>query len=448
MWYNIRMSTIAQISTPLGSGGIAIVRISGEDALKIGRSLFYSKKLQNSDITPRLLYLGDFDLGDAKERCMMVYFKAPYSFTGEDVVEFQIHGGEYLATKVLDRIVEKGATLAQNGEFSKRAFLNGKMSLDEAEATIDMINATSDAEIKASSKLAERSLFKQVKKIQDDLKNGVANLEVALDYPEHDDEAMSEQAVVEILKNSLETLKNLEKTYKNGEKIKFGIDVAIVGKPNVGKSSLLNALLKEDRAIVTDVKGTTRDTLKETVNYKGLKINFIDTAGIRESEDIVEKIGVEKSKKTIEQSDIILFVIDGSENLDNEDKELEKKLDKSKVIYVINKSDMPKKVDIDNAIVVSAKQNINIDTIFDEILRKTKLDKIDYSQLQITNKRHYEALKEAIEMIENVTSENSVTLDILDMQIKKIWQKLGEITGETANEAIIDEIFSKFCLGK
>ena len=442
------MSTIAQISTPLGSGGIAIVRISGEDALKIGRSLFYSKKLQNSDITPRLLYLGDFDLGDAKERCMMVYFKAPYSFTGEDVVEFQIHGGEYLATKVLDRIVEKGATLAQNGEFSKRAFLNGKMSLDEAEATIDMINATSDAEIKASSKLAERSLFKQVKKIQDDLKNGVANLEVALDYPEHDDEAMSEQAVVEILKNSLETLKNLEKTYKNGEKIKFGIDVAIVGKPNVGKSSLLNALLKEDRAIVTDVKGTTRDTLKETVNYKGLKINFIDTAGIRESEDIVEKIGVEKSKKTIEQSDIILFVIDGSENLDNEDKELEKKLDKSKVIYVINKSDMPKKVDIDNAIVVSAKQNINIDTIFDEILRKTKLDKIDYSQLQITNKRHYEALKEAIEMIENVTSENSVTLDILDMQIKKIWQKLGEITGETANEAIIDEIFSKFCLGK
>ena len=442
------MSTIAQISTPLGSGGIAIVRISGDDALKIGRSLFYSKKIQNSDITPRLLYLGDFDLGDAKERCMMVYFKAPYSFTGEDVVEFQIHGGEYLATKVLDRIVEKGASLAQNGEFSKRAFLNGKMSLDEAEATIDMINATSDAEIKASSKLAEGSLFKQVKKIQDDLKNGVANLEVALDYPEHDDEAMSEQAVVEILKNSLETLKNLEKTYKNGEKIKFGVDVVIVGKPNVGKSSLLNALLKEDRAIVTDVKGTTRDTLKETVNYKGLKINFIDTAGIRESDDIVEKIGVEKSKKTIEQSDIILFVIDGSESLDNEDKELEKNLDKSKVIYVINKSDMPKKVDIGNAIVVSAKQNINIDAVFDEILRKTRLDKIDYSQLQITNKRHYEALKEAIEMIEKVTSENSVTLDILDMQIKKIWQKLGEITGETANEAIIDEIFSKFCLGK
>ncbi len=442
------MSTIAQISTPLGSGGIAIVRISGEDALKIGRSLFYSKKLLSSDITPRLLYLGDFDLGDAKERCMMVYFKAPYSFTGEDVVEFQIHGGEYLATKVLDRIVEKGATLAQNGEFSKRAFLNGKMSLDEAEATIDMINATSDAEIKASSKLAEGTLFKQVKKIQDDLKNGVANLEVALDYPEHDDEAMSESAVVEILKNSLETLKNLEKTYKKGEKIKFGVDVAIVGKPNVGKSSLLNALLKEDRAIVTDVKGTTRDTLKETVNYKGLKINFIDTAGIRESEDVVEKIGVEKSKKTIEQSDIVLFVIDGSESLDNEDKELEKNLDKSKMIYVINKSDMPKKVEIDNAIVVSAKQNINIDTIFDEILRKTKLDKIDYSQLQITNKRHYESLKQAIAMIENVTKEKSVTLDILDMQIKKIWQKLGEITGETANEAIIDEIFSKFCLGK
>ncbi len=442
------MKTIAQISTPLGSGGIAIVRISGEDALKIGRSLFCCKKLEKNEITPRYLYLGDFKLDDATEKCMMVYFKAPYSFTGEDVVEFQIHGGEYLATKVLDKIVEKGATLAQNGEFSKRAFLNGKMSLDEAEATIDMINATSDAEIKASSKLAHGNLFKEVKTIQDNLKDALANMEVCLDYPEHDDETKSIENIQKTLKNSLKTLKKLENSYKNGQKIKFGIDVAIVGKPNVGKSSLLNALIKEDRAIVTDIKGTTRDTLKETVNYKGLKINFIDTAGIRESKDIVEKIGVEKSRESIKNSDIVLFVLDSSQEKDKEDIELEKTIDKNKVIYILNKSDRPQKLFIKDAIYISAKDNKNIDEIFEEILKKTRLDKINYSELQITNKRQHEALKEAINEIEKITNENIVTLDILDMQIKKIWQKLGEITGETANEAIIDEIFSKFCLGK
>ena len=442
------MSTIAQISTPLGSGGIAIVRISGDDALSIGRSLFYCKKLENNDITPRLLYLGDFKLDDATEKCMMVYFKSPYSFTGEDVIEFQIHGGEYLATKVLDKILEKGAVLAQNGEFSKRAFLNGKMSLDEAEATIDMINATRDAELKASSRLAHGKLFDEIKKIQDELKDSLANLEVALDYPEHDDETKSEEIVKNILKNALKRLKKLDETHESGEKIKFGIDVAIVGKPNVGKSSILNALLNEDRAIVTDIKGTTRDTLKETINYQGLKINFIDTAGIRESDDIVEKIGVEKSKKSIEESDIVLFVLDSSEEMDKEDKQLEEFIDPKKIIYVLNKSDKKKKLNIDCAIYVSAKENININLIFDEILKKTKLDKINYSELQITNRRHHNALKEAIKEIEAILEEDVMTLDIFDMQIKKIWKKLGEITGETANEAIIDEIFSKFCLGK
>ncbi len=440
--------TIAQISTPLGSGGIAIVRMSGDDALKIAHKLFYSKKLQNSEITPRLLYLGDFQLNDATEKCMMVYFKAPYSFTGEDVVEFQIHGGEYLATKVLDELINAGAVLAKNGEFSKRAFLNGKMSLDEAEATIDMINATSDAEINASSRLMHGKLFQKVKDVQDELKDALANLEVALDYPEHDDETQSIESVKQTLKNAVLTLKQLDNTHENGKKIKFGVDVAIVGKPNVGKSSILNALLNEDRAIVTDVKGTTRDTLKETISYKGLKINFIDTAGIRESEDIVEKIGVEKSRKSIEESDIVLFVLDSSEDMDDEDIQLEKTIDKRKLVYVLNKSDKPQKLSIDGAIYVSAKDNKNIDQIFEEILKKTRFDKIDYSELQITNKRHHEALKEAIIDIEEIFSRDIKTLDILDMQIKKVWKKLGEITGETANETIIDEIFSKFCLGK
>ena len=260
------METIAQISTPLGSGGIAIIRMSGDKAKDIAFDLFSSKNLTKENIEPRKLYLGKFKINeDANERCMMVYFKAPFSFTGEDVVEFQIHGGEFLATKILDKLVISGCRLAENGEFSKRAFMNGKMSLDEAEATIDMINATSDAEIKASSLLADGKLKKQVVDIQNKIKDCLVNLEVALDYPEHDDEEMSIKDVQNVLITSRDILNNLLKTAKTGEQIKFGINVSIVGKPNVGKSSLLNCLLGEDRAIVTDIKGTTRDILKEKI---------------------------------------------------------------------------------------------------------------------------------------------------------------------------------------
>lgn len=443
------MKTIAQISTPLGSGGIAIIRMSGDDVKKIAFDVFHAKNLTSQNIEPRKLYLGKFSLENATERCMMVYFKAPFSFTGEDVVEFQIHGGEYLATKILEVLVNKGCSLAENGEFSKRAFINGKMTLDEAEATIDMINATSDAEIKASSMLANGKLNNKIVEIQNEIKDCLVDLEVSIDYPEHNDELTSIEKVKEVLKNSRQKIQQLINTCATGEKIKFGINVAIIGKPNVGKSSLLNCLIGEDRAIVTDIKGTTRDILKETINYKGFKINFIDTAGIRESEDVVEKIGVEKSKQCIEQSDIVLCVLDASEDIDDEDKKLMELTKNKNVIFVLNKIDKNIKTKINNAIYVSADNSTNIEMIKDKIIEMARVNKVDFSQLYITNERHKEILKQAIVDIDNaIESTNLKTADIVDMETKRVWSTLGKITGESETESIIDNIFSKFCLGK
>lgn len=444
------MKTIAQISTPLGSGGIAIIRMSGDEALSFAFQTFHKKDLTEQNIESRKLYLGKFDLPNgATENCMMVYFKAPYSFTGEDVVEFQIHGGEYLATKVMEKLILLGSGIAENGEFSKRAFMNGKMTLDKAEAMIDMINATSDAELKASSTLANGKLTEKVVQIQNKIKDCLVDLEVAIDYPEHDDEEMAENNVCEVLKDCKKEIEKLVSSSRDGEKIKFGINVAIIGKPNVGKSSLLNCLIGEDRAIVTDIKGTTRDVLKETISYKGFKINFIDTAGIRESDDVVEKIGVERSKECIKNSDIVLCVFDASEELDEEDKTLKALCENKNVIYILNKTDKPVKVNIENSIQISASENKNIDEIKERIINLARVNKVDFSQVYITNKRHEEVLKECLSCFDNAISAcQTGTADIVDLEAKHIWRTLGKITGESETENIIDSIFAKFCLGK
>ena len=444
-----KMETIAQISTPLGSGGIAIVRMSGEKAKEIAFKVFQAKNLSMENIEPRKLYLGDFYLKQATEKCMMVFFEGPKSFTGEDVIEFQIHGGEFLATKVLETLLKNGCKLAENGEFSKRAFMNGKMSLNEAEAMIDIINATSDAEIKATSLLFSGKLTKQLKSIQNELKNCLVDLEVSIDYPEHDDEYVTIEKIKEILQNSKKEIENLLSTSYVGQKIKFGINVAIVGKPNVGKSSLLNCLIGEDRAIVTDIKGTTRDVLKETITYKGIKLNFLDTAGIRESEDKVEKIGIERSKNCIQQSDIVLCVLDASEELDEEDNKLIDAVKGKNVIYILNKIDKNIKLNLKNGILVSAATGENIEKLKKEIIKLAKVNNIDFSQIYITNQRHIEVLKEAQKEIEKaIVSTDTNLADIVDMQTKKVWTTLGKITGESEAENIIEEIFSKFCLGK
>lgn len=442
------MDTIAQISTPLGSGGISVIRVSGKESLNIAQKVF-SFKTNPSKIEPRHMYFGNINYKDFSEQCLMVYFKAPFSFTGEDVVEFQCHGGEYLTRQILSACLDAGARLAENGEFSKQAFINGKISLDEAEGIIDVINATSDAELKANSKMMKGELKAKVENLQNKLMDAIVNLEVSIDYPEHDDEALGVDNLVNVLEEIKQELLKLKETAREGQIINSGINVAIVGKPNVGKSSLLNALIGEDRAIVTSVKGTTRDTLRETITYKGIKINFIDTAGIHDSVDEVEKIGIDRAKESIENAHIVLAVFDGSDSLEKEDQEILELIKPYKVISVLNKTDLSTNKTGLGGIEISALNKQNIEAIKDKILELAVANKIDFSSLIITNQRHIEAIKESIKSIEKLISDCKFqTVDILDMLAKDIWKILGKITGQTENEDIISGIFAKFCLGK
>lgn len=442
------MDTIAQISTPLGSGGISVIRMSGKDSLRIATSIFDFKN-KPKQIEPRHMYFGNINYKGFIEQCLMVYFKAPFSYTGEDVVEFQCHGGEFLTSQILDACLTGGARLAENGEFTKQAFINGKISLDEAESVIDMINATSDAELKANSRVLKGELYKAISEIQKQIMDAIVNLEVSIDYPEHDDEALGIDNLQQVLLASKKTLQHLESTASQGTIIRSGINVAIIGKPNVGKSSLLNALIGEERAIVTSVQGTTRDILKETISYNGIKINFIDTAGIHDSDDQVEKIGIQRAKECVEQSDIVLAVFDTSEKLSQEDMEIISLAKNHKTINILNKTDLGENQTGLQGIEISAKNITNIDEIKQAILNLAVASKIDFSGLIITNMRHQEAIKQAIDQIDNVLNEcQHQTIDIIDMLAKDIWHTLGKITGETENEDIISGIFSKFCLGK
>jgi len=436
--------TIAAISTALQTAAIGIVRVSGKDSFNIVKKFFAPNK-KSEKLMPDMLVYGKFCAGTFSDNCMCVKFFAPKSYTGEDMAEFHCHGGVEVIKGILRAILNSGLNvrLAETGEFTRRAFINGKLDLSRAEGVIEMINAQSSAELSAVSKLADGRLYKDTIKFQNELTDVISHLEVLLDYPDEKVE------LLDLNKKLNAVLKNLQKlrgTYAVGKVLKDGINLVICGATNVGKSSLINALLNFDRAIVTDVAGTTRDTIEERLEINGVKFNIVDTAGIRESEDVIEKMGISRSIAAIKNADIILYVIEPENN--KKDKSLIAQFKNKKVITVLNKTDLKIKCNAAADIEISAKFNENIDKLKDLIFKTANVDNV-IDGLVITSLRHFDALDKAVKRLQNLIKNlNAVTLDILAFEIKGVWDILGEITGTTATEEIINNIFDKFCLGK
>lgn len=447
--------TICAISTAIGVGGISIIRVSGDDALNVVSKFFTAKNFSVDNIKPRYMYLGKFNLGDFSEHCLCVYFKAPNSYTGEDLVEFQCHGGVAITNLILKTIMSSGVRLAEAGEFTKRAFLNKKISLDEAEGVIDIINAESDSELKAGYNLLQGNLQREIAKIQKELTDTLAFIDVNFDYPEYDIEDITASEVLTRMYKLEEQILDIRKTADTGMTIKNGCRVVILGKPNVGKSSIMNALLNYNRAIVTDIKGTTRDTLEETFTYNGVKFIIVDTAGIRESDDTVEKIGVDRSVEAINMADIVLLILDGSCELSEDDQKIINLIKDKKVLVVVNKNDLGQKLDtsklpFNNVITTSALLKNGINDVKQKLFDMMIDEKIMNSSVIITNTRHINALDRALESLKNVIESlnNHVSLELVAVDIYNVWSVLGEITGETNNEEIINSIFMNFCVGK
>ena len=394
------------------------------------------------------------------DEVLVSYFKAPKSYTTENMCEINSHGGNIVLKKILELCLKNGAELAEPGEFTKRAFLNGRIDLLQAESVIDIINAKSDKELKTGVKQLEGFLSNEIAKIKQEILDVMVNIEVAIDYPEYDVDEVTNKQISDMLDSVEKKLKRLESSFDNGKIIKEGIKTAIVGKPNAGKSSLLNAILKEDRAIVTEIEGTTRDTIEEFVTINGIPLKLVDTAGIRKAKDEVEKIGIYKSREIAKEADLIIAIFDSSKDLTDEDMEILNLIKGKKVIILLNKIDLNSKInendsrllDVSRDIIkVSALNNLGIDKLYEKITDLFNLDQINLdNEVLITNLRQKNLITKAIEHIQETknTMSNNMPLDIVAISIKEILVDLGSITGDEVSEDIIDEIFSKFCLGK
>ena len=458
--------TIAAIGTPIGKGAIGIVRISGRKAIKILKEMFRTKSgKKRESFEERRMYYGLVvdESGDPIDEVLAVYMKAPKSFTGEDVVEIHSHGGIVVVRKILREVLKRGARLAEPGEFTMRAFINGKIDLTQAEAINELIEAKSELSAKLALKQLEGALSKKIREIRDFLLETKAYIEAAVDFPDEEVEIIESGRVKERLKEAVKKIEKLLKTYREGKLIKEGIKVAIIGRPNVGKSSLLNALLQEERAIVTEIPGTTRDVIEETVTFRGIPLRLIDTAGIREAKDKVEKIGIERSIQKLHEADVVLFLIDGSVGFTEEDKRILPQVKgKGNLILVINKKDLGLKLNcekakdegIRNCVEISAKRGEGIDKLAQLITELVMLEPeavVGGDEAVITSERHRELLEKAKESLKraiDTLEKGFESPEFLSLDIDDALKSLGEIVGEVTTEDMYDIIFSRFCIGK
>jgi len=445
--------TIAQISSALGQGAISIVRMSGEDAVKIANRVFKGPNLEK--VPSHTVHYGRIFYNNKNiDEVLITVFLAPKTFTTENIVEINCHGGVFVANKILEILLLEGARSANPGEFTERAFLSGRIDLTQAEAVMDIIEAKSDLSLSLANKGLDGEIYKLIVDLRTDLLNIIAHIEVNIDYPEYDDVIELSNSIIKpkILDLLLKINKLLEKA-NYGKVIKDGLKTAIIGKPNVGKSSLLNALLREDKAIVTEIQGTTRDIVEGNINIGGIILNLIDTAGIRESEDLIEKIGINKAKAIIREAELILFVLDNNQTLTEEDEKLLELTKHKKRIIIINKTDLNKELyhTFKNSISVSAlhKTGINeLETMIKTMFLSGEVNLTD--QTYISNARHIAKLNETLQSLNDsiVAIEDELPIDMVEIDLKTAWSVLGEIIGDTSTTSLLDELFSKFCLGK
>lgn len=452
--------TIAAISTPIGEGGISIVRMSGENAVKIANKVFKGADL--TKVPSHTIHYGhiiDPKSGKTIDETMVTVMKAPKTFTREDIVEINCHGGIVVTNHILQLLLANGARMAEPGEFTKRAFVNGRIDLTQAESVMDIVRAKTDKARQVAESQLAGGLLGKIRGLRQEILNTLGNVEVNIDYPEYDADQITAQKMAKTAQDVLTKVERLLTTAQEGTILRSGLATAIVGRPNVGKSSLLNYLSKSDKAIVTDVAGTTRDTLEEYVSLNGVPLKLIDTAGIHHTEDKVEKIGVERSEKALSQADLVLLLLDGSQDLTAEDKELIKQTQAKKRIIILNKIDLGQKVTV-----AGMKKLTGSEVIATSILKKQNLEQLEKlikklffggiensnEQVMVTNQRQAGLLNKAKKQLQDVIKavKDGVPVDIAQIDFKGAWDTLGEITGDSAPDELINALFSQFCLGK